>query len=128
MKKSERTLPGAELKFTNLYVKNIDPDVTEEMLTQKFSEFGKITNLIVMKDENDQPKGFGFINFENPDDAKKAVEEMNGALLGNYYVESELLDSTMLSVNLALTGLWLPFPSFRYKSYLCWPSTKKVRA
>ena len=84
MKKSERTLPGVELKFTNLYVKNIDPDVTEEMLTQKFSEFGKITNLIIMKDENDQPKGFGFINFEAPDEAKQAVEAMNGTVLGNY--------------------------------------------
>ena len=84
MKKSERTLPGAELKFTNLYVKNIDPDVTEETLTQKFSEFGKITNLIIMKDEDNQPKGFGFINFETPDEAKQAVEAMNGAVLGNY--------------------------------------------
>ena len=84
MKKSERTLPGAELKFTNLYVKNIDPDVTEETLTQKFSEFGNITNLIIMKDEDNQPKGFGFINFETPDEAKQAVEAMNGAVLGNY--------------------------------------------
>lgn len=84
MKKSERTLPGAELKFTNLYVKNIDPDVTEETLTQKFSEFGKITNLIIMKDEDNQPKGFGFINFETPEEAKHAVEAMNGAVLGNY--------------------------------------------
>ena len=82
MKKSERAFPGAELKFTNLYVKNIDPEVTEEVLKQKFSEYGKITNIILMKDDNDQPKGFGFINFETPDEAKQAVEAMDGALLG----------------------------------------------
>eukprot|EP00250_Pteridium_aquilinum_P008845 c18253_g1_i1 orf=370-2313(+) len=82
VKRSERTLPGAELKFTNLYVKNIDPEITEEVLHEKFSEYGKITNLIIMKDEEGTPKGFGFINFESPDDAKQAVEAMNGVLLG----------------------------------------------
>lgn len=83
VKKSERTLPGAELKFTNLYVKNIDPDITEEVLQEKFSTFGKITNIIVMKDEDGNPKGFGFINFDSPDDAKQAVEAMNGEVLGS---------------------------------------------
>lgn len=83
VKRSERMLPGAEIKFTNLYVKNIDHDITEKALEDKFSEFGKITNLIIMKDEDESPRGFGFINFESPDDAKKAVEAMNGAQLGS---------------------------------------------
>lgn len=82
VKRSERLLSGADLKFTNLYVKNIDYDITEKALEEKFSEFGKITNLLIMKDENEMPKGFGFINFESPEDAKKAVEAMNGAQLG----------------------------------------------
>jgi polyadenylate-binding protein len=89
IKKSERTFPGAEVKFTNLYVKNIDPEVTEEALKKKFSDYGKITNIILMKDENDQPKGFGFINFESPDEAKQAVEAMDGALLGEYQINWE---------------------------------------
>jgi hypothetical protein len=29
-------------------------------------------------------KGFGFVNFDNPDDAKKAIEAMNGLQLGSY--------------------------------------------
>jgi polyadenylate-binding protein len=29
-------------------------------------------------------KGFGFVNFENPDDAKRAMEAMNGLQLGSY--------------------------------------------
>eukprot|EP00249_Psilotum_nudum_P024057 c29075_g1_i1 orf=644-1756(+) len=83
MKKSERTNSGVDLKFTNLYVKNLDQEVTEEILEDKFSEFGKITNLLIMKDENEKSKGFGFINFENSDDAKRAVEAMNGSQLGS---------------------------------------------
>ncbi|KAI5077572.1 hypothetical protein GOP47_0007396 [Adiantum capillus-veneris] len=83
VKRSERMLSGADLKYTNLYVKNIDYDITENELEEKFSEFGKITNLIIMRDENDRPKGFGFVNFDNPEDAKRAVDAMNGAQLGS---------------------------------------------
>eukprot|EP00250_Pteridium_aquilinum_P000983 c11160_g1_i1 orf=222-2270(+) len=83
IRKSERTLPGAEVMFTNLYVKNIDPDITEEVLHSNFAEYGRITNVIIMKDEEHKPKGFGFVNFERPDDARRAVEAMNGALLGS---------------------------------------------
>ena len=31
-----------------------------------------------LTDESGNPRGFGFINFEDPDDAKKKVEGMNG--------------------------------------------------
>ncbi|KAH7291430.1 hypothetical protein KP509_29G016700 [Ceratopteris richardii] len=83
VKRSERASSGVELKFTNLYVKNIDLEVTEEDLQEKFSKYGKITNLIIMKDEDGNPKGFGFINFESPEDARKAVDAMNGTVLGS---------------------------------------------
>lgn len=83
VKRSERMLSGMEVKYTNLYVKNIDHDITEKELEEKFSDFGKITNLIIMRDENERPRGFGFINFENPEDAKRAVEAMNGVQLGS---------------------------------------------
>lgn len=82
MKKSDRVLPSPDVKYTNLYIKDLDPDITEETLQEKFSEFGKIASLVVAKDENGASRGFGFVNFENPDDAKKAMEVMNGTQLG----------------------------------------------
>ncbi|XWS43500.1 hypothetical protein CRYUN_Cryun16bG0109400 [Craigia yunnanensis] len=83
MKKSDRILPSPDVKYTNLYIKNLDPDTTEEILQEKFSEFGKITNLVVAKDENGASRGFGFVNFDIPDDAKRAMEAMNGSQLGS---------------------------------------------
>ncbi|KAJ7540523.1 hypothetical protein O6H91_10G019600 [Diphasiastrum complanatum] len=83
LRKSERSENGAGTKFTNLFVKNLDQDITEETLREKFLVFGKITNLVIMKDDNDNSKGFGFINFEDSDDAKKAVDAMNGSQLGS---------------------------------------------
>ncbi|KAI3472006.1 hypothetical protein Pfo_028694 [Paulownia fortunei] len=69
MRKSDRALPGHEAKYTNLYVKNMDTDVSEEVLKEKFSEYGKILSLVISKDDNGLSRGFGFVNFENPDDA-----------------------------------------------------------
>ncbi|CAA2973664.1 polyadenylate-binding 7 [Olea europaea subsp. europaea] len=81
VKKSDRSLPSPEAKYTNLYIKNLDPGVTEEVLKEKFSEYGKIISLIISKDENGESRGFGFVNFENPDDARHAVEAMHGSRL-----------------------------------------------
>ncbi|XP_077233411.1 polyadenylate-binding protein 7-like [Tasmannia lanceolata] len=83
MKKSERMLPSPDAKYTNLYMKNLDVDVTEELLQEKFSEFGKITNLVIAKENDGKSRGFGFVNFEGPDDAKKAMEAMNGVQIGS---------------------------------------------
>lgn len=83
IKKQERSGSFGDQKFTNLYIKNLEKDVTVESLSEKFSTFGKITNVVVMKDENGNSKGFGFVNFESPDDAKNAVESMNGSQLAS---------------------------------------------
>lgn len=82
IKKSERVVLSPEAKYTNLYMKNLDQDITEELIELKFSEFGKISNVKIAKDDNGNSKGFGFVNFESPDSAKRAVEAMNGVQLG----------------------------------------------
>lgn len=82
IKKSERILQNPEAKYTNLYMKNLDDDITEELIDLKFSEFGKVTNVKIAKDADGKSKGFGFVNFEDPDCAKRALESMNGLPLG----------------------------------------------
>jgi len=67
----------------NLYVKNLDDNVDDGMLRQNFESYGKITSAKVMCDENNRSKGFGFVCFEKPDDATKAVVDMNNKMLGN---------------------------------------------
>ncbi|KAM7531663.1 hypothetical protein LguiB_035073 [Lonicera macranthoides] len=83
VKKSDRVLPSPDAKYTNLYIKNLDPDVTEECLKDKFSAFGKIVSLAISKDDSGASRGFGFVNFDNPDDARQAMEAMNGLLIGS---------------------------------------------
>ena len=78
-------MPGPDAKYTNLYMKNLDPDIKEELLQEKFSSFGKVLSLVIAKDDNGLSKGFGFVNFDNPDDARRAMEAMNGSQLGSLY-------------------------------------------
>ncbi|KAL2509150.1 Polyadenylate-binding protein 7 [Forsythia ovata] len=86
VKKSDRSVLNPEAKYTNLYMKNLDPGVSEEVLKEKFSGYGKIISLIISKDENGASRGFGFVNFENPEDARHAMEAMHGSKLGSQVI------------------------------------------
>lgn len=61
----------------NLYVKNLDDSVNDEMLRTLFEPYGTIVSCKVMTDERGLSKGFGFVCFEKTDEATKAVSEMN---------------------------------------------------
>ncbi|XP_067667097.1 polyadenylate-binding protein 1-like [Haliotis asinina] len=61
----------------NLYVKNLDDVVDDERLRKEFSQSGTITSVRVMS-EDGRSKGFGFVCFSSPEEATKAVTEMNG--------------------------------------------------
>lgn len=54
-----------------LYIRNLSSDVTEDSLKEKFTEFGKIDRVKKIKD-------YGFVHYEERDDAVKALDAMNG--------------------------------------------------
>ncbi|CAG9581368.1 unnamed protein product [Danaus chrysippus] len=65
----------------NLYVKNLDDTIDDERLRKEFAPFGTITSAKVML-EDGRSKGFGFVCFSSPEEATKAVTEMNGRIVG----------------------------------------------
>lgn len=65
----------------NLYVKNLDDTIDDERLRKEFTPFGTITSAKVML-EDGRSKGFGFVCFSSPEEATKAVTEMNGRIVG----------------------------------------------
>ncbi|KAK4427267.1 Polyadenylate-binding protein 6 [Sesamum alatum] len=69
--------------FRSLYVKNLDECITEDLLKDKFSEHGKVSSAVIMKDDKGKAKGFGFVNFDSHEAAKKAMEALNGELIGS---------------------------------------------
>ncbi|KAH8362349.1 polyadenylate-binding protein [Drosophila serrata] len=66
----------------NLYVKNLDDSIDDEVLRTHFSLFGTITSAKVMTDEEGRSKGFGFVCFDSPNEATCAVTELNGRVIG----------------------------------------------
>merc|ERR1711963_442821 len=64
----------------NLYVKNLDDTIDDDKLRQEFAPFGTITSAKVMCEEG-RSKGFGFVCFSSPEEATKAVTEMNGRII-----------------------------------------------
>jgi polyadenylate-binding protein len=66
----------------NLYIKNLDDTIDDERLRKEFLSFGTITSAKVMQ-ENGRSKGFGFVCFSAPEEATKAVTDMNGRIVGS---------------------------------------------
>ncbi|GFS40041.1 poly(A) binding protein 2 [Actinidia rufa] len=83
LRKQERDMAMDKAKFTNVFVKNLSESTTEEDLKNIFGEFGTITSAVVMRDADGNSKCFGFVNFENADDAARAVDALNGLNFDN---------------------------------------------
>merc|ERR1712232_1516211 len=72
----------SKFQGVNLYIKNLDDTVTDDILRDEFSTMGTITSARVMKDIKDgRSRGFGFVCFSTPEEATRAVNEMNGKLI-----------------------------------------------
>ncbi len=63
----------------NIYVGNLSYKVEESELKELFEEFGEVTSVKIITDKySGRSKGFGFIEMTNEDEAKAAINELNG--------------------------------------------------
>ncbi|MBS1634812.1 MAG: RNA-binding protein [Bacteroidetes bacterium] len=63
----------------NIFVSNISFKVREQALSELFSQFGEVTSVRIIKDkETKRSRGFGFVEMANDDDAKRAIDSLNG--------------------------------------------------
>ncbi|XP_046676659.1 RNA-binding protein 39 [Homalodisca vitripennis] len=69
-----RGMPGP----MRLYIGSLHFNITEDMLRGIFEPFGKIDSIQLITDSDGRSKGYGFITFHNCEDAKRALEQLNG--------------------------------------------------
>lgn len=71
----------------NIYVGNLPFDVSEENLKKTFETFGEVISVTIVKDRySGMPRGFGFVEMPNRDEAKAAIENLNGKELSGRQV------------------------------------------
>jgi len=64
---------------SKLYVGNMSFNTNEEALRAAFSQFGTLTDVYIANDrETGRPRGFAFVTFSTAEEAKVAIEKMNG--------------------------------------------------
>lgn len=61
-----------------LFVGNLPWSMTGDALHELFGTYGQVVDAVVISDRmTGRSKGFGFVTFDNEDDAQKAQSEMN---------------------------------------------------
>ncbi len=66
-----------------LFVGGIPYSTTEEELQELFSAQGAVTSVNLVKDrETNRPRGFGFVDMPNDEEAKKAIRALDGTQFG----------------------------------------------
>ncbi len=62
----------------NIYVGNMHFSLTNEDVNNLFSQFGSVTSAKIINDKvTGRSKGFGFVEMENDEDARKAIAGLN---------------------------------------------------
>jgi RNA recognition motif-containing protein len=65
-----------------LFVGGLSFNTTEESLRQTFSPFGTLVEVKIITDrDSGRSRGFGFVSFDNDDDAEQALQKTNGTEL-----------------------------------------------
>lgn len=67
----------------NVYIKNLAESVNDDRLRELFQVHGNISSAKVMLDEKGISRGFGFVCFAAPEEATKAIQDMNGTPIEN---------------------------------------------
>ncbi len=62
----------------NIYVGNLSWSMTDDDLSNLFTEFGAVTSAKILKEKNTgRSKGFGFVEMEDDEAAKTAIASLN---------------------------------------------------
>ena len=67
----------------NIYVGNLPFSSTESEIEELFKQFGQVDSVALINDrETGRPRGFGFVEMASSDEAKAAIQELDGQDFG----------------------------------------------
>ena len=66
-----------------IYIGNLPWSATEAELTEMFTKFGSVASASIVTDrETGRSRGFGFLEMNEPEDADKAIQALDGTDMG----------------------------------------------
>lgn len=82
-----------------LFIKNLNPMVTQDLLSKIFKQFGEFSKPPKIElNELNESKGYGFIYFKKFKDADEAIIKMNNQLILNEKISIEYSKSINLNI------------------------------
>lgn len=68
--------------MTNIFVGNLSYQTTQDELHAAFAQYGNVERVSIITDrDTGQPRGFGFVEMSDPQEAQNAIAGLNGAEL-----------------------------------------------
>ena len=65
---------------TKLFIGNLEYTVTSDDLREAFSQAGTVADAVVITDKmSGRSRGFGFVEMSSEEEAKAAIEKLNGS-------------------------------------------------
>lgn len=83
-------LTGEEAQVRNVYVASLPAAFTDAELMALFSPFGKIVSCKMFNNDDrpsSQGRAYGFVMFEQPEGADRAIEGLMGAVVGSQRIQ-----------------------------------------
>lgn len=100
---------GGQQPKHDIFVGNLDFNTTEEQLHQVFSEVGRLVRVRMVTDQDTgKPRGFAFVEFEDPQAALSAIRNMNDFELNGRRIRVNFSNSSHLEALAGKLGMDLP--------------------
>ncbi|MBN3325931.1 RBMS3 protein, partial [Atractosteus spatula] len=91
---------GEQLSKTNLYIRGLPPGTTDQDLIKLCQPYGKIVSTKAILDKNtNQCKGYGFVDFDSPAAAQKAVASLKASGVQAQMAKQQEQDPTNLYIS-----------------------------
>ncbi|OTF81349.1 RNA-binding protein with serine-rich domain 1-A-like protein, partial [Euroglyphus maynei] len=117
-KRGPSPIPQTAASFTRLYIGRLTRNVNRDHLYEIFSAFGKVLNVDLPMDRlhSHLNRGFSYVEFENPDDAAKAVKYMDGGQIDGQEISASKIDLTKMRSHIPNRGSGGRNPGWRPNS------------
>uniref|UniRef100_A0A183C955 ELAV-like protein 2 n=1 Tax=Globodera pallida TaxID=36090 RepID=A0A183C955_GLOPA len=106
--REKREREGSE-RNTNLIINYLPQNMTQEEVRALFGSMGEVESCKLIRDKTTgQSLGYAFVNYERPEDARKALTSMNGLRLQNKVLKVSLARPSkddIKGANLYVSGL-----------------------